>query len=288
MIENIVLQNGLKIPKIGLGANGIWGGEEAKKSDLARAQYEIYYYALKSQKCKLFDTSESYGWNEEILGEAIRNVGKRSDILIMSKIGNKSQKDHDIRRTVEKSLKRLETDYIDIYLLHWPQYGTYINTYLQMEKMYEEGIIKAIGVCNCNRHHLEELAECVNINPMINEIEVHPLFTQDTLINYCYAHDINVVAYSPVGRMHDVLIKAKPIRQIADKYAKTPVQIILRWHYQLGRIAIPQTKSKTHFDEIYAIDEFELTKKEVAWISSINDNVRMRYNSDNCDFSRLG
>ena len=288
MIENIVLSNGMKMPKIGLGANGIWGGEEAKKSELAKKQYDIYSYALMSGKCRLFDTSGSYGWNEEILGDAIHETGNREEVLIMTKIGNRAQRENNIRKSIEKSLKRLKTDYIDIYLIHWPQYGTFIETYLQMEKLYKEGIVKAIGVCNCNIHHLEELSQYANISPMINEIEVHPLFTQDTLNNYCFANDIKVVSYSPVGRMHDVLIKARPIRELAKKYEKTPAQIILRWHYQLNRVAIPQTKNKNHFDEIYAIDQFSLTDKEVAWISSMNDNIRLRYNPDYCDFSALG
>ncbi len=288
MLNDVILRNGMSVPMLGLGANGIWGGVEARMSSLASAQYDIYCYALQSGKCKLFDTSGSYGWNEEILGEAVRDAGKRSEVRLMTKIGNRAQNMGDVRKALEQSLKKLKTEYIDIYLIHWPQYGTYIDTYLQMEKLYEEGIVKAIGVCNCERHHLEELKKYANITPMLNEIEVHPLFTQDTLNNYCIANDIQVIAYSPVGRMHDVLIKARPIRELASKYGKTPVQIILRWHYQLNRISIPQTKKPEHFDEIYAIDQFELTDKEIAWISSVNDNIRLRYNPDNCDFSALG
>lgn len=288
MIKNIVLKNGLEVPQIGLGANGIWGGVEAKDSEFAKAQYDIYCYALESGKCRLFDTSGSYGWNENILGEAVRDTKKRDDILLMTKIGNRAQREKNVRKAVETSLKKLGTDYIDIYLIHWPQYETFIGTYLEMEKLYEEGILKSIGVCNCQRHHLEELKQCANIMPMINEVEVHPLFTQDTLNHYCYANDIKVVAYSPVGRMHDVLIKAKPIRDLSRKYDKTEVQIILRWHYQQKRIMIPQTKNKKHLDEIYEIDQFELTDKEIAWISSLNDDIRLRYNSDNCDFYALG
>lgn len=288
MINSILLKNGISVPMIGLGANGIWGGMDAKESELAKAQYEIYRYALESNKCKLFDTSGSYGWNERILGEAIKDANKRKDVLLMTKIGNKAQREKNIRKAVEESLKKLQTEYIDIYLIHWPQYGTFVDTYLEMEKLYEEGILKAIGVCNCQKHHLEELKWSANIAPMVNQVEVHPLFTQDTLNNYCYANDIKVIAYSPLGRMHDVLIKAKPIRELCNKYNKTPAQIILRWHYQNNRITIPQTKSRKHFDEIYEIEQFVLTEKEIAWISSINDNIRLRYNPDNCDFMALG
>ena len=288
MMKNIVLRNGLEVPALGLGAKGIWGGEKARNSELANSQYEIYKYALESTKCKLFDTSGSYGLNEEILGQAISDTGARKNVLLMTKIGNQAQREGDIRKSFEESLRKLQTDYMDIYLIHWPQTGTFINTYLEMEKLYEEGLIKAIGVCNFHKHHIEELMQKANIMPMLNEFEIHPLFTQEPLINYCYANEIEVIAYSPVGRMHDVLVKSKPIFDLSKKYGKSAVQIILRWHYQLNRIAIPCTLNKEHFDEIYDIEGFELTKIEMAWISSLNENIRLRYNPDTCDFSRLG
>lgn len=278
----------MEMPLLGLGANGIWGGEEAKTSELAKKQYEIYCYALQSGKCKLYDTSGSYGWNETILGEAINDTKSRKNTLIMTKIGNRAQREQSVRAALEASLKKLKTDYIDIYLIHWPQTGTFIQTYKEMVELYKEGVVKAIGVCNFQRHHLEELISNTDVTPMLNEVEIHPLFTQDTLCNYCFAKDIRVIAYSPVGRMHDVLIKARPIRELAKKYDKTPVQIILRWHYQLGHISIPQTLNKAHFDEIYDIDSFEMNLKEIALISSLNDNIRLRYNPDTCDFSALG
>lgn len=287
-MKEIVLRNGVKVPGIGLGAKGIWGGVEMRDSKLAQEEYAIYRYAMETGKCRLFDTSESYGFNEEIIGKALADVGNRRDITLMTKVGNKSQTAGNIRGAFEKSLKRLQTDYIDIYLLHWPQYGTYIDAYLEMEKLYEEGLVRAIGVCNCQKHHLEELMMRANIPPMLHEFEIHPLFTQEALVHYCYAYDIGVIAYSPIGRMHDVLIKAKPVRTLARKYGKTPVQIILRWHYQLNRIIIPQTTKQNHFDEIFAIEDFSLEAKEVAWLSSLNENIRLRYNADTCDFSMLG
>ena len=287
-MKNLILNNGLEIPSLGLGANGIWGKEEVRTSEMACKQYDIYCYALQSGKCRLFDTSGSYGWNENILGDAITDTKCRENVLIMTKIGNRAQREQSVRKALESSLKKMRTDYVDIYLIHWPQTGTFVNTYKEMVKLYEEGLIKAIGVCNFQRHHLEELRANTDAMPMLNEIEIHPLFTQDTLCNYCYAHDINVIAYSPVGRMHDVLIKARPIRDLASRYEKTPVQIILRWHYQLGHIAIPQTLNKGHFDEIFDIDSFQMTSKEIALISSLNDNIRLRYNPDTCDFSALG
>lgn len=287
-MDGITLRNGIEIPCMGLGAKGIWGGEEARYSKLADTQYEIYKYALESQKCRLYDTSGSYGWNEEILGNALRDTKRRKDVVLMTKIGNKAQRQGSVRRALEESLDKLQTDYIDVYLIHWPQTGTFVDTYLEMEKLYREGLVKAIGVCNFHQHHIEELMQKAEIMPMVNEFEIHPLFTQESLVHYCFAKEIAVIAYSPVGRMHDVLVKSKPIFELSQKYQKTPAQIILRWHYQLKRIAIPCTLRKEHFDEIFAIASFELTEREMAWISSLNENIRLRYNPDTCDFSRLG
>lgn len=287
-MKEIELSNGVSIPVMGLGANGIWGGEKELISKLAEKQYEIYEYAIKSGNCKLFDTSGAYGFNERVLGEAIKYTKCRGNLKIISKVSNQAQRTGNIRSALENTLKELGTDYLDVFLFHWPHTGFFVDTYLQMQKLYEEGLVKSIGVCNCNIHHLEEIRFKADIVPMVNQFELHPLFTQESLVNYCIAKDIKVIAYTPLGRMHDVLIKSKPIFSLAKKYDMTPVQIILRWHYQNNRIAIPSTKNPEHFDEFFSIFDFELDEKEIAWISSLNENIRLRYNPDTCDFSRLG
>ena len=286
-LDSFVLSNGICIPAVGLGATGIWEEESKPRSALYNAAYEIYAYSLENEKCFLYDTSQSYGLNELALGEAIRDTNKRNGIKIMTKVGNEAQRMNSVWKALEDSLKHLHTDYIDVYLIHWPQTGTFINTWLEMEKMYEEGIVKAIGVCNCEIHHLKEIEQMTNIRPMINEFEVHPLFTQDTLVNYCFSKDIQVVAYSPLARMHDVLFRSEPVRALSEKYGVTKTQLILRWHNQLGRVSIPRTLNKKHLDEIADIGKFELTPKEVASINALNDNVRIRYNPDLCDYFAL-
>lgn len=280
-MDEIILRNGLKLPTIGLGAKIITRQEQCQPS------FDILCYALQTGKCTLFDTSESYGAQEEILGAALHTTKKRNNVRIITKVGNASQRIGNIRRALETSLRKLRTDYIDVYLIHWPQYGTFIRTYKELEKFYNEGLVKAIGVCNCHIHHLEELMQNINIPPMIHEFEIHPLFTQSALVNYCFAHDIRIIAYSPIARMHDVLLRAKPIRTIAARYGKTPVQVILQWHKQHNRIAIPSTANRQHFEELFSVENFSLTDKELAWISSLDDNVRIRYNADMCDFNSL-
>ena len=273
----------MKIPSIGLGGKIV----QEKNSDLERKQYEIYKYALTQSKCELFDTSPAYGLNEKILGDSISEYGIRENVYIISKVTNSQQREGDIKRALDSSLDALKTDYLDAYLIHWPQAGTFLDTWKQLELLYEEGIVKQIGVCNFQKHHFEELKLVANIQPMFNEIEIHPLFTQETLLNYCYANCIDVIAYTPLGRMHDVLVKSKPIISLAEKYQKNVSQIILRWHYQQKRIAIPSTLNVDHLECMNEIYDFELTDREIAWISSVNDNVRLRYNSDSCDFTRL-
>lgn len=285
-MDRITLNNGIEIPAMGLGANGIWG-QENENSDLARRQYEIYCEAMTSGVCRLFDTSGAYGYNEKILGAAWKASVKRENIVLMSKVSNGAQRKGQVREEFERSLRNLNTEYLDLYLIHWPQTGTFIETYLQMEQLYKEGLVKAIGVCNFNIHHIEELLQKATIVPMVNQFELHPLFTQDALVNYCYYRDIKVIAYSPIARMHDVLIKAKPIYELAKKYNRTPVQIVLRWHYQLKHISIPRTCNSEHLKEFFQITEFELSDREMAWISSLNQNIRLRYDPDNCDFTRL-
>ena len=287
-MESIILNNNIKIPRLGLGASAIYGKiGDTLTDELIEKQYDIYMYALKSGKCKLFDTSGAYGHNEKILGDAIENSGvDRRDIFLISKISNRQQDELDVRKAVEHTLDSLHTDYLDLYLIHWPQTDTYIENYKQMEKLLEEGLVRGIGVCNCNKHHLAALLHKANIKPAVNQIEIHPFFTQETLIHYCYAMDIQPIAYTPLGRMHDCLVKSAPIADLSIKYKKTPAQIMLRWHYQMNQIAIPRTLNKKHFDEFFSIDEFELDETELHLISSLNDNIRLRYNPDTVDFFR--
>ena len=264
------------------------GGEASCFEDTCKKQYEIYRYAFESGLCGLFDSSAAYGYNEQILGQALKDSHvDRKTVFLVSKISNRQQDKLNVREALEHSLKMMNTDYLDLYLIHWPQTDTFIETYRQMEMLYAEGLIKAIGVCNFHKNHLDELMRKTEVVPVVNQFEIHPLFTQDALVNYCYAKDIQPMAYSPVARMHDCLIKSKPIFELSRKYKKTPVQIILRWHYQLGRVAISRTLSIEHFKENFDIESFELTTKEICWINSLNENIRIRYNPDTCDFSRL-
>lgn len=273
------LYNGVEIPQLGLGAKNVGTIEEYEND------YEFYSYAIE-KGCIFYDTSAAYGRNDEALGQAVLDSGKRKNIKIMTKISNLQQKSNDIRRECEAHLKYLKTDYVDYYLIHWPQPGTFIKAYQELEKLYEDGIARAIGVSNCNIHHLKELEIYTNIKPMINQFEITPQLTQDALVNYCKAFEIMPVAYSALGEMSDNLHYAEPIRSLAKKYNKTTAQIILKWNEQLGRPALTTTRNREHFKESFLDNVgYELLEKEIFWINSINDNVRVRFNPDTVDYS---
>lgn len=285
----LTLCNGMKIANRGLGARSIWERDSSREKELMAEEYEFYLYAISTGLCSLFDTSDAYGKNIESLGRAIKDSKTRDSVRVMTKISNAQQREGNLRKTFEKHLKRLNTDYVDYYLMHWPYPDRFTSTWKEMEKIYEDGLAKAIGVCNFKIHHFRELAVRSNIQPMINQIEITPIFTQDAIVNYCKAFDIVPVAYSSLGRMHDVLMNGEPIRIIAQKYQKTPAQIVTKWNEKLGRPALIQTRNKKHFCNLFGeLNDFTLTEKEVCWINSMNDNIRLRYNPDAADMSFLG
>lgn len=283
---NAMSNNKMVLPEIGLGSTIIAPKHNWNSFKIAYKQKKLYMHAINSG-CRLLDTSSAYGKNEEILGEVIKKTGKRSELVLMVKISNSEQRTGNIKNAFENALKKLNTDYIDLLLLHWPQTETFTQSWLQMVDLYNAGKVKSLGVSNFHQHHLEELSTVSDTIPAVNQIELHPLLTQKPLVEYCTQRGIQVISYSPLGRMHDVLIKSKPLRQLSKKYNKTVPQIILRWNLQLGIIPIPRTLSIDHYDEFMNIFDFELTDDEIAQIDSINENIRLRYNPDTCDFSIL-
>lgn len=287
-MEFITLNNGVQIPQIGLGAAGLWYNKKWKAmlSETAIKQYLLYKNAVKKDYF-LYDSSHSYGYHQQLLGHISKTKKNRENMFLCTKVSNWQQRKRDIRTSLQFTLDIFGVDYIDLYLLHWPQTDTFVDCYLQMEELYKEGKVKAIGVCNCHKHHIETLMEKATVIPAVNQFEIHPLLTQEPLIEYCRSLGITPMAYTPLARMHDVLIEAKPLRELSEKYNKTVPQIILRWDIQQGLITIPRTSNPKRLDEYLDVFDFSLSNEEMKSISDLNDNIRLRFNPDKCDFSIL-
>ena len=235
--------------------------------------------------CTMFDTSRAYGASEYTLGRTLKKYPRES-YYIVTKLYNTAQYENKIRESFFKSLKELDMEYVDLYLMHWPVEGHFIESWKEMEKLYNEGLCKAIGVCNFNIHHLEELKKYATIIPMVNQIECHPLFTQTELRKYCNNNNIKIMAYTSTARM-DERLKKTVLVPISKKYNKTIAQVILKWHQQIGNIPIVNSTNKKHMLENIKIDDFYLTDHEIESINNININSRLRYDPDNCDFKQL-
>ncbi|HDP2470317.1 TPA: aldo/keto reductase [Staphylococcus aureus] len=272
-----ILNNGYPMPSVGLGVYKISDEDMTK---IVNAAIDAGYRA--------FDTAYFYD-NEASLGRALKDNGvDREDLFITTKLWNDYQ---DYEKTFEyfnKSIENLQTDYLDLFLIHWPceADGLFLETYKAMEELYEQGKVKAIGVCNFNVHHLEKLMAQSSIKPMVNQIEVHPYFNQQELQEFCDRHDIKVTAWMPLMRNRG-LLDDPVIVKIAEKYHKTPAQVVLRWHLAHNRIIIPKSQTPKRIQENIDILDFNLELTEVAEIDALNRNARQGKNPDDVKIGDL-
>lgn len=261
-INHLKLSNGVSIPQLGFGTFKIIEFEQAKTAVDA---------ALKAGY-RAFDTAELYR-NEHILGDIFANCGvARDELFITTKIANDSQGYDKTLKSFEQSLKRLKSDYIDLYLVHWPLKDNFFDTWRAIEQIYEGKLARAIGVCNFHKSHFELLKTKANIKPMINQIEIHPYLTQQELVQYFKKEDIVIESWSPLarGRVNDEPL----LIEIAKKYHKSPSQVTLRWHLQKGFVVIPKSANSTRIYENTKIFDFELTMDEIVRIDSLNEGFR--------------
>ena len=305
-MENFILNNGIEIPSIAIGPaspgyspkpiNGSTNfiihiiskvyNKFYKRPNIQRHYVSSVAHAIRSG-FRLIDYSSSYG-DGSLIGRAIRKSGiDRHELFLTTRISNQSQWKGNIRECFFQQLKGMGTDYIDLLMFHWPVTDVYLNTWKEMIKLYEEGYCRALGVANCHQHHLEELINSSNMIPAVNQIEVHPLFTQKELISYCKSLGIQVESYTALARMDDRLIRLPLLKKIGRKYNKTVVQVVLRWHIQSGLIPVIRSLNAKRQKENIDIYDFQLTPEEMLSIDSININARVRYDPDNCDFTIL-
>jgi len=235
----------------------------------------------------IIDFSASYG-NQDLVGKAIKQSKvSREALFVTTRISNKAQRDKTVREEFLKSLHDLGLDYVDLLQIHWPVPDCYLDTWREMEKLKDEGLVKHLGTANCHQHHIEAILKICKYKPEICQFEIHPLFTQKPLIQYYQDKGIVIEAYTPVARCDDRLVKLPLLKRIADKYGKSVIQIVLRWHIQNGIIPIVRAMSNEHQLENIDVFDFELTSDEMKAIDGININSRLRFDPDNCDFSIL-
>ena len=236
---------------------------------------------------RLLDYSSAYG-DGKLIGRAIKKSEiDREKLFITTRVSNRAQREKKVRDEFMRFLQNTGLEYVDLLQFHWPVTDLYLDTWREMEKLKDEGLVKHLGVANCHQHHLEEIIKICKYRPEIGQFEIHPLFTQKPLIQYYKDNGIVVEAYTPIARYDDRLVRLPLLKNLEKKYNKTFIQIILRWHVQNGVIPLVRTLSKEHQKENFSIFDFELSEDDMKLIDGININSRLRYDPDNCDFSIL-
>jgi len=264
--STVELNNGFKIPLLGLGT---W---ELKKNDCVQA----VQWAIEAGY-RHIDTASFYQ-NEKQVGTAIKDSGiSRNEIFVTSKVWDTEQGYENTLSAYEKSIKNLETDYLDLYLIHWPK-KLRNETWKAMEKLLNEGKVRAIGVCNFSVHHLEELIEKSSTVPVINQIQITPFHFNVELINYCKKHNIAIEAYSPLTHGHE--LQNLKILKIGKTYGKSSAQILIRWGLQHDFIELPRSKNREHIFENADVFNFSLSKEDMTILDDFDEEFHILWDTN--------
>lgn len=250
------------MPRFGLGVYKMTDKEKAVEAMMA---------ALGSGY-RAIDTATVYD-NEREVGEAVRASGtKRESLFITSKVWNTDQGYDQTLRAFEASLERLGFDYLDLYLTHWAVPGKYEDTYRAIQRLYDEKLVRSIGVSNHHQHHLEKIMAKANTKPMVNQIELHPQLTQEPLRQFCADNDIAVTSWSPLARAR--LLDDPVLAEIGQVHGKSIAQVIIRWHLQSDLIVIPKSVTPSRIAENADVFDFSLADEEMKKIDGLNQDWR--------------
>jgi diketogulonate reductase-like aldo/keto reductase len=260
----VTLNNGLKMPQLGFG---VWQVPDDQATEAVEIALKVGYTSI--------DTAMIYK-NEKGVGRAIAESSvPREELFITTKVWNADQGYEKTLRAFEESLDRLGLDYIDLYLIHWPtpNFDQYVDTYKALEKIYHDGRVKAIGVCNFEIEHLERILKECEVVPVLNQVECHPYLAQNELKEFCAKHNIFLEAWSPLEQGGEVL-QDEVVQKIAAAHSKSPAQVVLRWHLQNNTIVIPKSVTPSRIEENFNVFDFELSANEMNEISKLNRNRR--------------
>ncbi|MCI2240652.1 aldo/keto reductase [Paenibacillus sp. TRM 82003] len=276
-VPTIMLNDGREIPQLGFGVYQI---EPAETAEAVRRALEVGYRHI--------DTAEMYG-NEREVGQGVRDAGvDRADVWITSKLNNGFHEPDAARRAIDESLAALETDYLDLFLIHWPlptRYGgDFASTWRVLEEAHGDGRLRSIGVSNFQPHHLRRLLDETTVVPAVNQVEVHPYFTNDEVRRAGAEHQIAVEAWSPIAQ--GAVLGDPVITEIAQRYGKSPAQVVLRWHVERGDIVFPKSTTPARIEENFALFDFELSGEDVVAIGALDkgEEGRTGPNPDTFDY----
>lgn len=304
LAPTVLLNNGKNMPILGLGT---WGSPKGQVAQAVKDAIDANYRHI--------DCAHIYQ-NEDEVGEGIEEkiregVCKREEIFVTSKLWNTFHRPDLVRPACETTLKNLRLDYLDLYLIHWPMgykegselfpndengrvmYSDvdYVDTWKEMEKLVDDGLVKSIGLSNFNSKQVERVLSIARIQPVTNQVECHPYLTQYKLQEYCNSKNIVITAYSPLGAPNrpwvkagdPVLLEDPKLLKIAEKYQRTPAQILIRYQIQRGNVVIPKSVTKSRIISNFDVFSFELSKEDIGVIDSFNCNGRFVPLTDQVD-----
>lgn len=273
-VPRITLNNGLLMPQLGFG---LWQVPDEEATAAVREALAVGYRSI--------DTAAAYQ-NEAGTGRALAESGlAREELFVTTKLWNSEHGYDSTLRAFDASLAKLGLEYVDLYLIHWPlpMFDTYMDTWRAMEELYADGRAKAIGVSNFHPEQLRRLLDEGSITPALNQVELHPNLQQSQLRAFHQEHSIATEAWSPLGQGKDIL-RDPVVSSIAAKHGRTPAQVILRWHLQLGNVVIPKSVTPSRIQENFDVFGFSLGSEDLEAFEKLETGTRLGPNPDTNDF----
>jgi 2,5-diketo-D-gluconate reductase A len=263
VVPTVKLNNGVEIPQLGFGVF------QVKPDETVSAVTEAFRVGYRH-----IDTAQMYG-NEKQVGQAIAESDlEPSEVFVTTKVNNNKHDHDDALRSIDQSLTDLGLDRVDLILIHWPlpEVGDFVQTWRALEKAYADGRARAIGLSNFTASHIRRLHAEADVPPAVNQIEAHPYLTQEALRAFGAEHDIATEAWSPIAQ--GAVLDDPTIVEIARSVGRSPAQVVLRWHLQLGNIVFPKSVTPERVKENFELFDFELSPSEVGLISALNRDER--------------